>query len=134
MAKETLEQLKLRAGKLVGMVREIEEEERNKVHRPILRKSVGKCFKYSNSYGASDGGRRWPLYAKVISFNEAGLTFEVIRFQRTSRDRIDIEMHREYNYSGNNRMGMEHGWEPITAAEFNRAMKSIRATVLRLMK
>lgn len=90
---------------------------------PNLRKAVGKCFKYQNTYGVSDHCRRWPLYIKIIEINEENMNFTAVQFQKTTLDRIDIEYRAVHNYKGENYFN--NGYEEISSSEYNRAKKSL---------
>lgn len=51
-------------------------------------KLVGKCFLYMNSYGGSYG-EPWPLYQKVLSAEEGGVT--LFQFETDCDGKITIE-------------------------------------------
>jgi hypothetical protein len=99
--------------------RDLLEEERRKKSRPALRKLVGSCFVYQNSYGS---GSSWPLYARVISFNEKDMCYTTVTFQEPIDGRIEIEKQRAHNYEGGCAFGIERGWKPITQKDYNTAL------------
>ena len=131
--KKTIDELRIDFRKAQAALNAAEDERRDAVARPILRQSVGKCFKYSNTYGVSDGCRRWPLYCKVTGFDEKNMTFTTVQFQHTSRNNVQIEIERVWNFRGDNRLVPENGWEPIGNGEFERARKSILNTIKRVL-
>ena len=107
-----------------------EEEKRNRVGRPKLRKLVGKCFVYSNRY--SDGPS-WPLYARIVGFDEGKMTFQAVEFQRTALDRIEIEERRTHNFEGQSRFSIESGWTPITVGKYDRAVRELLRVINKLL-
>ncbi len=132
MSETKIEELRKEARLLEAKAREIEERERDAVQRPILRKSVGKCFKFSNSYGGDYP--RWPMYARVVSFDEKEMTFETVEFQHTSRQIIEISYERRHNYNGRDWFAEEGtGWEHISASEYERARKATLRFVVKLI-
>ncbi len=127
----SLEELRQRAWATAGKLRDAEEEARNKIGRPLLRKQVGKCFVYSNSYGS---GERWPLYARIVNFNEKDMTFEAVEFQNTSMNRIEIHYHCRYNFERQSSFSVQSGWRPITVTEYNRRKRALLRLVDRLLE
>jgi hypothetical protein len=73
-------------------------------------KLVGKCFKYSNSYGS---GERWWLYAKVLRIEPDELGHDVIvwKFEKTSDGKHQVDLNERYGLFGGS-------WLPITEDEF----------------
>ena len=129
---QKLDELRAKAQSLSQKITAIEEEERNETARPRLRALVGKCFVYHNAGGDSVEGK-WPLYAKIIGFDEKKMTFQAVQFQtwKTSYcQRVEIEDKREYNYDGRSRFGVDHGWEPISEAIYDLAREKMLRQVL----
>jgi hypothetical protein len=116
----------------MGKARELEEAERDEVERPVLRQSVGKCFTFTNSYGGAD--KKWPLYAKIVGFDEQKMTFETVQFQRTSRNIVEIESRREYNFDGKSRFNMQNGWTEITSSDYNKARREALEVIHKLLE
>jgi hypothetical protein len=85
---KNLEQLKEERKKLNIQIEKIEKKELIEKTIPELKKYVGNCYKYINSYYGEK--QLWPLYKKIISFNEQTMSFNVLRFQHTSRNDIEI--------------------------------------------
>jgi hypothetical protein len=129
--KTKLERLREQFLKIQSKILALEEEERDKISRPVLRQSVGKCFKFLNSYGS---GEKWPLYCKITGFDEKAVTFETTQFQQTSKNIIEIEFRREYNFDGRSRFDGYNGWEEISNSEYNRAQKKALDFVNELLK
>lgn len=125
-----IEQARERFNKAKKKLMEIEEEQRDRLVRPALRKSVGKCFVYQNSYGS---GEKWPLYAKVVSFDEKDMTYETVEFQQTSRNHIEIEHHRRYNFQGVS-WYFQNGWTEISASIYNREKRKCLRTIHALLE
>lgn len=126
-----IDSLTQRGGKLLGHARDLQRQEDDEVNRPILRKSVGKCFKFLNSYGAVDA--KWWLYAKIISIDEKNLNFVTVQFQHTSRKRVEIEYEHVYNFNGRNRFNERDGWTEISVVEYNKAKESALRFVRNLL-
>ena len=112
---------------------ELREQERDEISRPKLREMVGKCFRYENSYGGTDA-KHWPLYAKVISFNEREMTFNVVEFQHMADRRIEFRYERTLTFEGQSWIRPENGWTPIPASEFNRAYRRAKKFVENLFE
>ena len=127
---ETIEQVRAQAIEMQRKLTDMEEEERDRIQRPILRKLVGRCFRFTNSYGS---GERWPLYAKILSFDEKAMTFLATNFEHTTARRVEIEYRREYNFQGRSKFGVDSNWQPISTAEYNRAKKKMLRFVAELL-
>jgi len=91
--------------KLIEQEREIvikrknlEYKEKIEINLPILKKSVGKCFKYHNSYGGDSP--RWWLYYKIISIDEKNMVFTGVEFEKTSMDKVEINYDKKFNFDG----------------------------------
>ena len=109
------------------------EQEQDEVARPKLRKLVGRCFKYLNSYGDRNLPRWW-VYAKVVDFKESDLTFRTVRFQHTTRKRVEIEYETVWNFEGCTRFGVNSDWMPISTTEYNRARRTALQFVRKLLE
>jgi len=99
-----------------------EDEYNALIALPSLRKSIGKCFKFINSYGSSYP--KWNLYLKVISIDEKTLSFKCIQFQKTSMDKIEVGLESKFNWRGESYFN-DSNYIEITNAEYNRAKKSL---------
>lgn len=120
--KDILKELEVKANKARWAFQNKQDEYNNKIALPSLRKMVGKCFKYHNSYGGDLP--RWFLYSKVISIDEKTLTFTCISFQRTSLERVEIELTKKFNFNGKNYFDGSN-YIPVSTAEYNRAKNSL---------
>ena len=129
--KDELEKLTILAHKAARKLKDAEDEIRNKIARPILRKSVGTCFKYINSYGGNHD--RWNLYLKIVSFDEGSMSFTCVQFQRTSLDIVEVKLNQVYNFRGESYFN-DTGYIKISKSEYNRAKKSILNTVTRILQ
>src|SRR5579859_6870379 len=119
---EKIARLEAKVGRLSRQLTNLREEENDEVHRPILRKSVGKCFKYLNSYGGYGGDHeKWWLYARVVSFDEKNLTYKTVQFQHTSMQRVEIEYERCFNWQAGSYF--DNSWIEITRIEYNEAAR-----------
>ncbi len=119
--KKSLDELKKIAGRAQHELSVALQAQSDAVLLPKLRKTVGKCFRYINSYGGHL--TKWPLYVKVLSIDEKRMTFKVIEFQRTSMEIVEVKLDTEYNYNENhfdNRNYIE-----ISATEYNRAKRAL---------
>lgn len=129
--KETkLEKLKIERNKIERQISDIEYKKLVEISIPELKESVGRCFKYRNSYGA---GESWWLYVKILSVNEKTMSFKVVEFQQTSMDIIEIKFDQKYNFNGKNYFNGSHYTE-IKLSEFEKARKGILKTVSRLLQ
>lgn len=117
-----LEALKHKAAMARVAVENKESVMKAEVAKPELEKLVGKCFKYSNSYGGSY--ERWPLYVKVIAIDKKGFTYTTVQFQRTSMKIVEIKYDTVFNWDYRTRFGGED-YRPIPNAEYNRAKRSL---------
>ena len=128
---EQIDKLNEQIRELRFRVTDMERAEADEVSRPLLRKSIGKCFIYSNSYGT---GERWPLYAKIVSFDERNINFITIQFQHTSANRVEIEYEVAHNWEGKSHFREGSGWTEISAAEYNRARRSAMKFITKLLE
>ena len=122
MKDNILKDLEKKANKARWAFQNKQNEYNNKIALPNLRKMVGKCFKYHNSYGGDLP--RWFLYSKVISIDEKTLTFTCISFQRTSLEKVDVELEKKFNFNGKNYFDGSN-YIPVSSVEYNRAKKSL---------
>ena len=113
-----LEVLRERAWRAQSRFQRALDEERDKVQRPILRRLIGKCFVYRNSYGS---GESWPLYLRIVGFDEKKMTYLAASFQNCTDGRVDFRLHDEHNFQGQHRFGVESGWVPISLRAYNKA-------------
>lgn len=126
-----LEKLKEERNKLERQISDIEYKNLIEVSIPELRKSIGRTFKYRNSYGGDS--KSWWLYVKILEVDIKDMTFKTIEFQKTSIDRIEIEFSHKYNYNGKNYFNGSYYTE-IKPAEFEKARKEMLKTVERLLR
>lgn len=109
--------------KIGCLLRNKEDEFTRLVSLPNLKKSVGKCFKYRNSYGGDS--KKWYLYTKIVSIDEKTMTFTCVEFQRTSMDMVEIKYAYKYNWGGENAFKKYGNYIPIPDSEYNRAKKTL---------
>lgn len=124
---KTAEELRLLALRAQFAYAEAEEKRLDQEVLPELRKLVGQCYKYRNSYGG--GLSRWWLYGKVLSVNEKTCEVHTIEFQHTSMERIEIELDKKTTYRGRHFM-KDGSYMPATNAEYNKAKKSLKRFVI----
>lgn len=119
-----VQSLRAKARELALEAGAIEEKVKREVAAPQMRACVGRCFKYRNSYGGSDGG--WWLYTKIIGFDEKAFAFDTVQFQLTTARRIEIEYRRHFNYEQRNYF-TEHNrtYLPISKSEYNAARRRL---------
>ena len=130
---ENLEKLYKEKNDIICKIRRIEEKKLKEKTLPKLRKDVGKCYKYMNSYGGNSS--RWPLYIKIISIDERNNWFKVLEFQNTSENILEIRHNVKINFEGQNYFE-RYGWsnyQEITKSEFNAAKKRLLKKIDRLM-
>ncbi len=112
------------AGRYARRAEELQNEQKAEVYRPALRKYLGKCFKYQNSYGGDS--KKWWLYARVTAFDEDALSFGTLEFQRSSENIIEIKQYTHANYDGRNHFGSYSGWIPISESEYRLAKAELK--------
>ena len=110
------------------------EQEHERVGKPLLLKQVGKCFVYYNTYGVSDGMKRWPLYARIVGFNDKEMTFEAVEFQHTTRQEVKIGYRKQYNFDCRSHYSLPNGWQEISLAQYDRAKRSTLQLIERLFE
>lgn len=118
-----IELLKQKANRASVALRDKEEEYTKLLVLPSLRKMVGKCFKYINSYGG-DIQKKWNLYIKIVSIDEKNISFTCVEFQRTSLEIVEVRLSKKYNWGGKNHF-KDSNYIPIKNSEYNRAKKSL---------
>ena len=126
-----LEQLKERRNNLERQIEDLEYKEMIETSLPKLKKIIGKCFKYHNSYGGNY--ERWWLYVKVLSIDEKNMTFNCVEFQRTSMDIAEIKLEKKYNFRGKNYFdGMSYA--PISQSEYSRAKRALKKFIIKKLE
>jgi hypothetical protein len=125
---KNIQKLRTQYNKVSMELREAEEKEKNEILRPAIKKMVGKCFKYINSYGGDS--KEWNLYVKIISVNEKTLSVNYIQFQRSSKDIVEIALKESFTYNGRNSFTDKMSYIPISNSEYNRAKKSLEKFVI----
>jgi hypothetical protein len=123
-----LAQLKEKRQRLDVKIDNLEYQEKVEICVPRLKKQVGKCFKYHNSYGSTY--EKWWLYSKILSIDEKNMSFKCIQFERTSLDKIEINLEYKSNYDGRDAFLEMGNWIEITPSEYNRAKKSLEKFIL----
>ena len=104
----------------------LQYKEKIEVNVPILKRSIGRCFKYHNSYG--NERKRWWLYCKIVGINEKNMEFTVVAFEKTSLGNMTIDFERKYNFNGEFYFNTSHHTE-ITPREYRReANKMLKFT------
>ena len=81
--KERLQEIARKGADARRELHDIETEEATKKNAGL----VGKCFKYSNSYGG--GSERWWLYSEILGVD--GNYFKTLAFQECEYGTITIE-------------------------------------------
>lgn len=117
MKERSTEELRKEAARLRDELWKREYATRAGLNRPM----VGKCFVYENSYGVSDGCRKWPLYAYVSGLDDMGYP-KGWCFQRTTRDHVEIELNRTFST-------LLDGAKPLPRRQFEAAYKRILKTL-----
>jgi hypothetical protein len=103
-----LDALRLKAGKLMNQIRDIEQSAEYERAKHLL----GKCYRYSNSYGSDT---RWWLYRRVTAVDKRGW-LTLFDFQHCTDNRFEIRpAHTCISPDG---LG-----EPITLKQFQQAWK-----------
>lgn len=130
MKTNKLETLRIKAQKAQNAYHEAEQDEINKTSIPVLRRSVGKCFKYINGYGGNYD--KWPLYIKIVSFDEKKMSFTTVEFQKTSMELAEAKLSKRYNFSGQNYFN-DTSYIGIPKAEYERAKKNFKKLLLGIL-
>lgn len=98
------------------------QDERRRAENAAL---VGKTFKYRNSYSCPEkASDYWWLYAKVTKMDTDG-TLSLFTFETDKCGRIRIELF-------HHRYGLDSSYVPISAAEYRKALKALKARVAKL--
>lgn len=84
---------------------------------PLMRKRVGECFRYRNTYGS---GEPWWMYIKIIGILDG--RFCIFSVQLTSTNRVEISTD---DYFGGGDGTIASGYEPISARDFDGGTKPI---------
>lgn len=127
-----IEKLKQQVNELNKQINDIEYKKLIEVSIPELRKSIGRCFKYKNSYGGNLD--KWWLYKKIISINEKDMTFNTLEFQITSLNIIEVKLEQQYNFGGKSYFDNQGTWyTEIKPSEFNKARKMFLKKIEKLI-
>ena len=127
---EKLQKLIEQRNKLDIEISNLEYKRIIEVSVPLLKKSIGKCFKYRNSYG---GDRpQWYLYTKIVGVDEKNMSFNCVSFQKTSMDIVEIKFDQKFNFRGENYFN-DRSYIEIKASEYNRAKNSIQKLVTKIL-
>lgn len=128
---ENEKKLREQKAKIDRKISDIEYKKLIEVSIPQLKKSVGKCFKYHNSYGSNYP--RWFLYSKIVSIDEKNMSFKTVEFQKTSMNFVEIKFSQKYNFNGKSYFNSGDYIE-IKKSEYERAKKGILKTVQKILK
>ena len=120
MAKKSSQELQdeiahteLQIASLGGRRRHLEATFHQQEIEPTLKKLIGKCFKYRNSYSSDS---KWWLYSKIVGYKRPDLILHT--FQIIPTEGIEFET-KKIAYKGNS-----HLFETsISLAEFNKAYR-----------
>jgi len=112
---KTEQELQAELTKIRGQLNKIEDKRRKEANSPLL----GKCFKYSNSYG---GDKRWWLYLKIT---KAGYWLEGWSFQRPTDGRMEVKVEKCM-------MSILGGYVEISQSEFDRAWTAFQNAVAKV--
>lgn len=129
---EKINQLRQKANKARFALEEAEEQYRNETLLPEMRKLIGKCFKYYNSYGGDRA--RWNLYVKVIGLDKKTLNLKVVEFQKTSMGIVEIRLDSKITYRGENQLVKSDGYIPITTKEYNQAKSRLKKFIIKQLE
>lgn len=94
------------------------EQHEQEVQIPEMRKHVGKCFKYRNSYGGSD---QWWTYVRVNSVTDDG-RFHCVLAGRPPYPGIHIE-YLDISQQADGALGQ--AYLPIRESEYRRAVRAL---------
>lgn len=88
---------------------------------------LGKHFKYRNNYSYPEKpSDYWPIYARVTAVDKDGYITS-LQFQTDKYGNIDIKVNdRGYH------MGNGDGWSEVSASEYGRALKALKAKIAKL--
>lgn len=117
--KKTREQLMAELTPLRDEIDRIDRAEQERERKKL----IGKCFKYRNSYSMPQkDSDYWPIYVKVVGAD--GYRCRAFTFQTDKDGKIKIEPQDYFS--------ARDGYKPITAAEFNREWKALKARIAKL--
>lgn len=91
---------------------------------PIMRKHVGKCFRYRNS---SSSISSWWLYVKIVGVKDG--EYETVLIEKTEYGHIAVSRRSQRFYwrvaEANTKTPLGEGYYPIIAVAFAKASRSI---------
>ena len=88
LIKEQIRSQKNQRDTLNKKINQLERQVYQSEIEPKMKRMIGKCFKYRNSYGS--GSKDWWLYSKIIDYKPQDQVLVVCSYQRTSDGRIEI--------------------------------------------
>lgn len=119
----TLDELKATARKANEAIGKIESQKRYEENKATL----GKHFKYRNNYSCPEKpSDRWWLYAKVTKIDKYGY-ISTLQFETDKYGHISVKENDHCYHMGNG-----DGWNAISAAEYNRALRSLKSRIAKL--
>lgn len=125
-----IEKLKEEKDKIQRAINDIEYKRMVEVSLPELKRSVGRCFKYRNSYGGTYD--RWYLYLKIVGIDEKDMSFKTVEFQNTSMEIVEIRYDRKFNFDG--KFYFDGGnYIEIKPSEFERAKKALLTKIAKIL-
>jgi hypothetical protein len=119
MADKESDTIDLQIAELRKLKSERQWQDYLKNQRPAVKKLVGKCYKYRNSYSQ---GERWWLYRKILRYVEGDQVDYLIgeKFQTTINGSSNWET--DVIISGATvRMGLTEGYIEISEVEYQKA-------------
>lgn len=122
--------LREKAAKINRELSEAEDKIVQETSLPMLRKSIGKCFKFINSYGGNY--EKWPLYIKIVSIDEKSLSFNTIEFQKTSLELAEAKLDKKWNFRGKSYFN-DSNYIEISKSEFNKARSNFKKLLTKIL-
>lgn len=124
-----LEKLRKQRNELDVQIRDIEDKLMEEKILPSLKKRIGKCYVYINSYGG--GSEKWNLYHRVLNVDEEA-NYIIDSFQQCSDGRIEIETKTKFNYSGRDSLS-DSSYKEITIEEYQEAQKKLLKVIKKVL-
>lgn len=124
-----LDELKKKRDTLNREIRDIEEKELEEKLLPQLKKQIGDCYVFVNSYGGSSP--TWYLYYRVTGVNDDA-SFTVDSFQITGYGTIEIE-HGKVLHNFRDDTFNDRSYKKITIEEYQKAQRDLLEFVKKVL-
>jgi hypothetical protein len=125
---DRVEAAKKRGEEAMGEYRQAEDDLRQQVLLPAMKKQVGRCFRYRNCYSCPESDRDyWWMFCRITGVVDFAL--ELLTVQRDRNAKISVEMTSAMpNVEGQ----LEPRYEPMSEEEWCREVRPLLGQVCHL--